>query len=123
MAKAKKGPSEGAKAMAAAKKAMAEAKTDAAKAAAQKQIDAATALKKTEGVAKFKELASKRLTKALDAIAGLGKLANPRAYGFDADQVAKIKKHLTDEVSACVSRYERALTGGGGTAEKSRVTL
>lgn len=123
MAKAKKGPSEGAKAMAAAKKAMSEAKTDAQKAAAQKQIEAATALKKTEGVAKFKELASKRLTKALDSIAGLGKLANPRAYGFDADQVAKIKKHLSDEVNACVTRYERALTGGGAASDKARVSL
>lgn len=119
----KKGPSKGAIEMKAAKKLMAEAKTDVQKAAAQKAIDVAAATKKAEGTAKFKELASKRLTKALDSIAGLGKLANPRAYGFDADQVGKIKKHLNDEVAACVSRYERALSGGGATAEKARIAL
>lgn len=116
MAKKATEKSAGRKAMEAGKKLLADAKTEQQTKAANAAIDAAKATLKIENAAKFKELASKRVSKALSSIAGVGKLANPRAYSFDADIVAKIEKALTDEVAACVKRYKSALTGAPAAA-------
>lgn len=65
---------------------------------------------------KFVELANKRVGKALAAIANVGKLANKRAYDFDAPQCAKIETALKDETTAAMKRFQSALSGSNVAA-------
>ena len=103
----------GRKAYEAAKKAVSEAKTDAQKATAAEQLEKAKAALRVESGGKFKELAGKRVSKALNAIGGVGKLANARAYLFTTEQIDKIEKAMVDEVALCIKRYRSALGGKG----------
>jgi hypothetical protein len=68
----------------------------------QADIVAANAVKS----AKFKELASLRVGKALAAINNVAKLANKRAYVYDDVQVAKIGAALDDALKACGAAFK-----------------
>lgn len=57
---------------------------------------------------KFVELAGKRVTKALNHIRLIGNLSNRSNYDYTDEDVAKIFRALTDEVSACRKRFEIA---------------
>lgn len=70
------------------------------------------AKEKEAKASKFKELASARVNKAVGAIANVGKLANPRAYVFDASQCSKIETALKGELDAALKRFASALSGG-----------
>ncbi|QQP89825.1 hypothetical protein IGS68_00655 [Skermanella sp. TT6] len=64
---------------------------------------------------KFKELASKRVTRALKDIQLIGNLANRSNYDYTDDDVNKIFRALQDEMNACRKRFELA---GKGREEK-----
>src|SRR5262249_55534210 len=79
----------------------------------------ATALRADSGVSgnkrtresdrkKFISLANKRVSKALQTIQLIGNLSNRSNYDYTQDDVAKIMKALTDEVSACRKKFEMA---------------
>lgn len=57
---------------------------------------------------KFVELAGKRVTKALNDIRLIGNLSNRSNYDYTEEDVAKIFRALTDEVSACRKKFELA---------------
>lgn len=59
--------------------------------------------------AKFVNLARKRVSKALKDIQLIGNLSNRSNYDYTEDDVAKIMKALTDEVSSCRKKFEVAL--------------
>ena len=59
---------------------------------------------------KFITLANKRVSKALQTIQLIGNLSNRSNYNYTPDDVTKILKALTDEVSACRKKFEMALT-------------
>src|SRR6516164_11470509 len=59
---------------------------------------------------KFITLANKRVSKALQTIQLIGNLSNRSNYDYTQDDVTKIMKALTDEVSACRKKFEMALT-------------
>lgn len=56
--------------------------------------------------AKFRELAEKRMDKALQAIERLGKLSNRQLYAYDELEIRKMMKALRDEVSKAESRFQ-----------------
>lgn len=58
---------------------------------------------------KFVELAKKRVSKALKDIQLIGNLSNRSNYDYTEEDVTKIVKALTDEVSACRKKFEVAL--------------
>ena len=58
---------------------------------------------------KFIDLANKRVSKALQTIQLIGNLSNRSNYDYTQDDVAKIMKALTDEVSACRKKFEIAI--------------
>ena len=58
--------------------------------------------------AKFVELAKKRVSRALKDIQLIGNLSNRSNYDYTDDDVAKIIKALSDEVSACRKKFEIA---------------
>jgi hypothetical protein len=58
---------------------------------------------------KFITLANKRVSKALQTIQLIGNLSNRSNYDYTQDDVMKIMKALTDEVSACRKKFEMAL--------------
>jgi len=62
-----------------------------------------TAVKKRE---KFRELASNRTDKALEAIERIGNLSNRQLYEWDTNEVRKILKALRDEVAKVETRFE-----------------
>ncbi len=55
---------------------------------------------------KFRELASNRTDKALEAIERIGNLSNRQLYQWDANEVRKIVKALRDEVAKVEARFE-----------------
>jgi hypothetical protein len=57
---------------------------------------------------KFISLANKRVSKALQTIQLIGNLSNRSNYDYTQDDVAKIMKALTDEISACRKKFEMA---------------
>jgi hypothetical protein len=59
--------------------------------------------------AKFVELAKKRVSKALKDIQLIGNLSNRSNYDYTEEDVAKIIKALSDEVSACRKKFEVAV--------------
>jgi len=58
---------------------------------------------------KFVELAKRRVSKALKDIQLVGNLSNRSNYDYTEEDVTKIVKALTDEVSACRKKFEVAL--------------
>lgn len=54
--------------------------------------------------AKFKELAPKRVTKTLNAIAGIAKLSGSN-YTYTVEQVSQIVKAVRDSVSRMESQF------------------
>lgn len=64
-----------------------------------------------EKAAKFTELATKRMAKAIKAVRQLGNLANKSNYDFSADQVDKMFKAIDAEATAVEERFKAALAG------------
>jgi hypothetical protein len=58
---------------------------------------------------KFVDLAKKRVSKALKDIQLIGNLSNRSNYDYTEEDVAKIMKALSDEVSACRKKFDVAL--------------
>ena len=65
-----------------------------------------------EDRAKFVKLASLRVSKALAAIQLIGNLSNRSNYDYTDEDVAKILKALTEEVTACKRKFESARRKG-----------
>jgi hypothetical protein len=63
--------------------------------------------------AKFKELAEKRVNKALDSIRLVGNLSNRQTYSYEDAQVRKIVKALRDAVGEVESRFGSTSSQGG----------
>jgi hypothetical protein len=59
--------------------------------------------------AKFVDLAKKRVSRALKDIQLIGNLSNRSNYDYTEEDVAKIFKALSDEVSACRKKFELAM--------------
>lgn len=62
---------------------------------------------------KFKELAEKRVNKALDSIRLVGNLSNRQTYAYDDAQVRKIVKALRDAVGEVEARFGSNSSQGG----------
>jgi hypothetical protein len=58
---------------------------------------------------KFVDLARNRVSKALKNIQLIGNLSNRSNYDYTEEDVAKIMKALSDEVSACRKKFDVAL--------------
>jgi hypothetical protein len=58
---------------------------------------------------KFVDLAQKRVSKALKDIQLVGNLSNRSNYDYAEEDVAKIMKALSDELSACRKKFDLAL--------------
>lgn len=58
--------------------------------------------------AKFVELAGRRVTKVLNDIRLIGNLSNRSNYDYTEEDVAKIFRALSDEVSACRKKFDIA---------------
>jgi hypothetical protein len=58
---------------------------------------------------KFIDLANKRVSRALQTIQLIGNLSNRSNYEYTQDDVTKIMKALTDEISACRKKFEIAI--------------
>ena len=56
--------------------------------------------------AKFRELASNRTDKALEAIERIGNLSNRQLYEWEESEVRKVIKALRDEVAKVEGRFE-----------------
>lgn len=61
---------------------------------------------------KFVKLASARVSKALKDIQLIGNLSNRSNYDYTDEDVAKIFKALSDEISACKRKFESARSKG-----------
>lgn len=62
---------------------------------------------------KFRELAEKRVNRALDSIRLIGNLSNKQTYAYDEAQVKKIVRALRDAVSESEARFS-SNSGQGG---------
>lgn len=69
--------------------------------------------KSEEKKSKFKELAEKRVNKALDGIRLIGNLSNRQTYSYDDAQVRKIVKALRDAVGEVETRFGSNSSQGG----------
>ena len=58
---------------------------------------------------KFVDLAQKRVSKALKNIQLIGNLSNRSNYDYTEEDVAKIMKALSDELSACRKKFDLAM--------------
>lgn len=67
---------------------------------------------------KFRELASNRTDKALEAIERIGNLSNRQLYEWEIGEVRKIIKALRDEVAKVEARFEAP-----NTRRRDRFTL
>lgn len=63
---------------------------------------------------KFRELAEKRTSKALESIRLIGNLSNRQTYAFEEAEVRKITKALKDAVAEVEARFGRSAGRGGG---------
>jgi len=63
-----------------------------------------------EKAAKFKELAEVRANRALKAIQGLSKLANPNKYKYTDAQVKKLADAFKVALGQCFDAFEGRLT-------------
>ncbi len=59
-----------------------------------------------ERAAKFKELAEMRMTRALRAIEGIGKLASKTKYRYSEQQIAKLENAFKESLSACFAGFK-----------------
>jgi hypothetical protein len=55
---------------------------------------------------KFRDLASRRTDRALEAIERIGNLSNRQLYAWEDGEVRKIVKALRDEVGKVEARFE-----------------
>lgn len=76
-----------------------------------KPAETASPDKSAEKRAKFVELATARVGKSLAQIRGVGKLANPKAYSFTADDATKIVAAIRGEADRLEKRFTDALAG------------
>jgi hypothetical protein len=67
---------------------------------------------------KFRDLASRRTDRALEAIERIGNLSNRQLYGWDDAEVRKIVKALRDEINKMEARF-----GAPGSRRRERFTL
>jgi hypothetical protein len=68
-----------------------------------------------EKAAKFRELASKRMTRILRGIAGLAKLSATARYKYSPQDVDKMANALSDACKVCLAAYQSGgLKGEGG---------
>jgi hypothetical protein len=58
---------------------------------------------------KFVNLAKNRVSKAMKDIQLIGNLSNRSNYDYTAEDVAKIMKALSDEISACRKKFDVSL--------------
>lgn len=58
---------------------------------------------------KFVELAKKRVSRAMKDIQLIGNLSNRSNYDYTEEDVAKIVKALSDELSVCRKKFDVAL--------------
>ncbi len=58
---------------------------------------------------KFVDLAQKRVSKTLKDIQLIGNLSNRSNYDYTEEDVAKIMKALSDELSACRKKFDLAM--------------
>lgn len=58
---------------------------------------------------KFVDLAQNRVSKALKDIQLIGNLSNRSNYDYTEEDVAKIMKALSDELSACRKKFDLAM--------------
>jgi hypothetical protein len=58
---------------------------------------------------KFVELAQKRVSKAMKDIQLIGNLSNRSNYDYTEEDVTKIMRALSDEVSACRKKFDVAI--------------
>ncbi len=58
---------------------------------------------------KFVDLAKKRVSKAMKNIQLIGNLSNRSNYDYTEEDVAKIFKALSDEISTCRKKFEIAM--------------
>lgn len=68
---------------------------------------------KSDKERKFKELAEKRVNRALDAIRLIGNLSNRQNYSYDDGQVRKIVKALRDAIGEVETRFGSNSSQGG----------
>lgn len=73
-------------------------------------------MSRDEDRAKFVKLASARVSKALKDIQLIGNLSNRSNYDYTDEDVAKIFKALSDEISACKRKFENARNKGSKPA-------
>lgn len=64
--------------------------------------------------AKFRELATKRTNKALEAIRLIGNLSNRHAYVYDEAEARKIVRALRDATSEMEARFGKSSSRSGG---------
>lgn len=58
---------------------------------------------------KFVDLAKRRVSKAMKDIQLIGNLSNCSNYDYSEEDVTKIMKALSDEISACRKKFDVAL--------------
>lgn len=68
-----------------------------------------------EKQAKFVSLASKRMDKALKAVANLGNLSNRGSYSYTSTQSAQMIRALAEAVKAVESRFAAPTAAKGGS--------
>jgi hypothetical protein len=66
-----------------------------------------------EDRSKFVKLASARVSKALKDIQLIGNLSNRSNYDYTDEDVSKIFKALSDEISSCRRKFDNARNKGG----------
>ena len=76
--------------------------------------DAEKAKRETEKAAKFKELGTKRLNKAITAINSLLPLANKNGYASTPEQHEKINASLRDAVKRVADAFAGTKVSTGG---------
>jgi hypothetical protein len=70
-------------------------------------------MSREEDRSKFVKLASARVSKALKDIQLIGNLSNRSNYDYTDEDVTKIFKALSDEVSSCRRKFDNARNNGG----------
>jgi hypothetical protein len=63
---------------------------------------------------KFRELAEKRTSKALEAVRLIGNLSNRQTYIYEDTEVRKIVKALRDAVNEVEARFSKPSNRGSG---------
>jgi hypothetical protein len=66
------------------------------------------AARKVENATKFIEIASRRVTVVLKGLNALSKCANPRAYTYTKEQIAKQNAAIDAAVARCKAAFEKS---------------